>query len=62
MLHEQDVDYEDSDDCYPSQLRPYWNRRLQSFDRRHAHEIDILLAGIAGAVLTALIIFGFIHR
>ena len=43
------ADVEDSDDCYPSTLRPWWRRR--------EHEIDILLAAIAGAVVTALILW-----
>jgi hypothetical protein len=46
------------DDNYPTSFKPLWNRR----SAQREHEINILIAGIAGSVLTALIIFGFLHR
>lgn len=59
MKHDQETEFDgDEAEPLPPQIRPYWSRNRHE---RHEHEIDILLAGLAGAVLTALILMGFIH-
>lgn len=53
--HEQDSEY-DGEDAEPlqPQVRPYWNRNKI---HRYEHEIDILLSGIAGALLAGLLVW-----
>jgi hypothetical protein len=60
QTHEQESEYDD-ESCSPSHIRPYWSRRFRKINREHEHEIDILLAGLAGAGLTALMMWKFWH-
>lgn len=56
-MDNEDREIYDSDDCYPSTLKPYWSRRCC---QRREHEMDILLALIFGAALMALLIWKFL--
>lgn len=47
---------EDYSDSYlPPQVRPYWHSRARHEHREHM--FDVLLAGICGAILAALIVW-----